>query len=49
MYPGRITDKIVDIICGFFESIVFCVVVTFTFMFFYAITLGIMSIVYLLN
>ena len=49
MYPGLITDKVVDIILGICKFITFCVVATFTLIFFYVITLGIMSIVYLLN
>jgi hypothetical protein len=53
MYPGLITDKvedkIADIIWGFLKLVAFCIVATFTLIFFYIITLGIMSIVYLLN
>jgi len=44
-----IEDKIVDIIWGFLKLVAFCVVATLTFVFFGAITLGITSIVYLLN
>ncbi len=49
MYPGWITDKITDLVWGLGIVCYTILVSAFVFTVFYTITLGIMSIVYLLN